>query len=351
MRIDWTDTGLTRDDERAIEGIWQEIQPAFEARVAAAPETDAELLIGVSRPHDDEKTGEWEAFATLNLPSDTLAAESAQGDLRAAIEDIVGQLTRQLDELQEQATTVARRRQGLEGVLPILHRFRAAGRSENFFTFLQPLLRTFRSYVRRELAVLRTEGATSGEGVESSDVLDDVLLRAWERFDRRPKNGRFDLWLLKLINESLARVRDEVPHESLEERVPDPDREPLETVYQDTWIEQEDDPEGVELAEVLAGAESLSDWDRADTDGKQTGLARMLGDLSPSQRHAIVLSAAEGYEPAEIADIQDRSVDEVLADLAIARDELRRQYQRDGELDDVEDRLEDPASRARRRKG
>ncbi|HUG92130.1 MAG TPA: hypothetical protein VML55_14920 [Planctomycetaceae bacterium] len=351
MRIDWTLTGCTQEDEREIERLWEAVQPAFEARVGAVPAEEAELLIGVHRQTEDPDEPEWDVQAVLNLPTGTLAAEALGRDLQDVLDRAVGDLARQLDELEEQPLEVERRRQGLEAVLPFLERSRSAGRSGAFFAFLQPVVHSFRRYVDRELAVLRSEAAISGESLEAADVLDDVLLRAWERFDRRPRNGKLDLWILALINESLAGCRD-VPHESLEQRVPIPRPEPHESVYEETWIEQATYPEALELSEVLAGNDGIAGWDELDLDTRQTGLVRLLGGLSPEQRHALVLSAAEGYEPAEIADLQDRTVDEVLADIALARDELRRKYEQPGDLEDIEDRLDDPSARhPRRRKG
>jgi DNA-directed RNA polymerase specialized sigma24 family protein len=354
VRIDWTLSGCTQDDEREIERVWESLQPGFAARLSALPEGDADLLIGVYHQIDEPGERAWDVQAALTFPLGTSTAERTGDDLPQVLSGVVADLSQRLDTLDAAVAEPVDRRQRLESIRPFLERYHAANRSDTFFAFLQPVLRSFRGYVRRELAVLRSEDALAGEGVESSDVLDDALLRAWERFGQRPRDGRLDLWLLRLINAALAEHRVSVPHESLEARVSVPRLESQEAVEDDTWTEQAAYPESVELAETLAGGEGLGAWDDGvDTaDSRQTGLARLLGGLSPEQRHALVLNAAEGYEPAEIADLQDRTVDEVLADLAIARDQLHRQHRRLEELEDVEDRLDNfPERRPYRNKG
>jgi len=126
--------------------------------------------------------------------------------------------------------------------------------------------------------------------------------------------------------------------ESLDDEQPLPAAEIRESL-RDEWVEQASYPEVVELSDLLAGGEQPDFWDDLDMESKQTRLAEMLGVLPRTQRQALVLHVAHGFDPAEIADFQDRSTEQVEEDIATARLTLeRRLWQSD--LDDRQEELE-----------
>lgn len=319
MHFDWTFDGCDQQDERHIERLWEEYQPELEAKLAELPVEPSELRLAISC---DSESDEWEIQAALHLPTRSLTAEGTAESAEQALEQMVAALAHAVDEEGDHPTEIDRRRQGLQAVLPFLQRNRAAGRSRGFFTFLAPLVRTLSSHVVRELDVLEIEGHIAGEAVEVDDVLDEVMLRAWEKFESRPHDMPIDLWLIGLIDEIVEDLERGVPHESLgeERQVPLPEDDEQTSPY--TWIEQPTYPETIELGEFLPGHAGVDSWDRLDMETKQTKLSRLLSVLSRQERQTLVLNGVEGYEPQEIARLQERPVDKVVADIETAKRKL-----------------------------
>lgn len=319
MNVDWTFDGCDPDDERAVEQLWEDRRPELEAKMAGLSLQPSELRLAVTR---DSETDEWELQAALHLTTRTLAAEHLGGTLEAVLDRTIAELARSIDEEGSRPVEVSRRRQGLEAVLPLLERNRAEGRSDQFFTFLGPLMQTLQGHAQRELELLELEGALPTDGLEADDVLDEAMLRAWERFEQRPRGLPLELWLIGLVHGVLDDHARGVPHESLqaEREIALPEQD--EQTSPITWIENATYPETAELGDLLPGGPGVEAWDRLDLDTRQTKLAALLSYLSREHRQLLVLNAVEGFEPEQIAALQERSPDEVQAELHESRRRL-----------------------------
>ena len=73
-----------------------------------------------------------------------------------------------------------------------------------FFDLLRPLLRNLRDHARRELIIAQLEGDILPGELTVSDLLDEVLLRAWDEWNDRPRTQRLDRWLVRLLHEILG---------------------------------------------------------------------------------------------------------------------------------------------------
>ena len=116
MRIDWTLSGCTQDDEREIERVWESLQPGFEARLSALPEGDADLLIGVYHQIDEPGEPAWDVQAALNFPLGTSTAERTGEDLPQVLSGVVADLSQRLDTLDASVAEPVDRRQRLESI-------------------------------------------------------------------------------------------------------------------------------------------------------------------------------------------------------------------------------------------
>lgn len=319
MNVDWTYDGCDPDDQRAIAQLWQNYQSEIESKIAELSVGPSELRIAVT--HESE-TDTWELQAALHLTTRTLAAERSGRSLPAVFDRAVADLVQVINDEGGRPVEISRRLQGLEAILPLLESNRAQGRSYQFFTFLRPLVQTLRRCAERELELARLEGACSVEDFEVDDVLDEVLLRAWERFEQRPKDVPFDLWLINLVHELVNEATNGIPHESLEEEcdVALPEQDEQSSAV--TWIEQAAYPETIELGDLLPGDPGVDLWDRLDLESKQTKLAELLSYLSREHRQILVLNAVEGFEPEQIAALQGRPLADVKADLEASRKRL-----------------------------
>jgi DNA-directed RNA polymerase specialized sigma24 family protein len=136
--------------------------------------------------------------------------------------------------------------------------------------------------------------------------------------------------------------------ESLEERRPSASPELDDEASADFWLEQEDDPQTIEVGDLLQGHPGADGWDKSDGNGSQAIWAELLGKLPREQRQTLVLQAVEGFELGEVADIQGRSLDAVKADIEAARQTLWHQLVVEQELPDAERTINRPGGRDRR---
>jgi DNA-directed RNA polymerase specialized sigma24 family protein len=287
-----------------------------------------------------------------------IAAESTAGTVEGALDEVVRRLAREVDRYLDslraedrQPEAATRRRRHRETLMPVLERMHAENRARAFFAFLEPALRSVAPHARRELRVLQTEGTVPTGQIVVADVLDEVLVRAWDRFTRRPKDLPVDLWLIQLIHDALGELAREPAHQSLGDALPMQRRRPVDIhLSEDSWTERPEYPESVELSELLPGAPGIDAWDRLDLELKQVALDRLLGELSPLERHALILNAVEGFDPAEIADFQDRPRDDVLADIEDARRVLQQRVMGDDLLSTIEREFEQQEGARKRRR-
>ncbi|MBW3541927.1 MAG: hypothetical protein KY476_16790 [Planctomycetes bacterium] len=338
MNTHWVFSGCDGDDRRAVEDCWGKLREALLAKFESLAPAPIEFRIAVDR---DSENDVWTVQAVLHQPSNTFAEEETDADVAAALRRVSERLAASADKRSRAHEEPGRRtRLDLEALVPLLKRNHASGRSRTFFTLLQPALRTLAHHAHRELEVLQLDEATVGE-LTVSEILDETLLRAWDRFNSWPDRLPLDLWLVSLMDEAVHDLAAHESHESLEDRRRIPAETPdWDDDSPDTWSDHPTFYETVELGELIPGHDGLDAWDRLDVETRQTGTAALLARLPRNQRQALVYFAVEGYEPAAIADVQDRRVEDVQADIDAARQSLRLALADEDFLQDVEEQFE-----------
>ena len=349
MRTRWTCRGCDRADHERLERLWEAARAPLQERLSPRAGDQVQLQISADRNGDGT---DWEFDAALFLPGAALTAHFAGGRPEPGLRHIAGELARALEASAASATRDtdgAALRRSFQTIAPTLQRFSRDRHGGAFLAFLRPLVRSLADYVRHELRLLIRERALPAAHVTATDVLDEALIRAWERFDRRPDGLTLDVWMVRLIDESLDEFARGAVHESIQQRVPLPNDEPHSS-WDDTWVARAGEPETIGFAELLPGRPGIEAWDRLDGETRQAALAELLGQLSRPQRQALIFHAVEGYDPAEIADFQDRSVDDVLEDIATARQILWHQTEAEDDLADIEHRFAQAGPRTARRR-
>lgn len=336
MQYQWTHTGCDRADEAHIAGLWQSRQEELQAKVEAMAEGDEGQFWGEVEHADTAPA--WTVRAALFNSGDTFASEQAGDEVAAVLDLVVSDLSQQIDEALDRPEGVRTDRRGTGQIAGLLESLHQKGRSDAFFSFLMPLLRSLRRYARRELRTRRLLGELPSEQLTVRDVLDEVLLQAWNEFPRRSRDLPLDLWLVQLIDHVIEVGARRIADESLDARQPEPSTEPQES-RRDEWVELPTEWETIELSRLLPGEPGIEMWDDLEVEAKRARLDEIFSRLSRPQRQVLMLHAVEGFEKGEIADFQDRSEAEVEEDLAAARLVLQRMA-RDVELPEIEEQLE-----------
>lgn len=337
MHIHWTYDGCDEQDEYRIEDYWRSRNLELESKLAALDDEPTELRIAVCQGEDPVL---WEVQAALHVDTRTLDAASTSSKIERALDKVLRMLAEKLDRLGEETAAVAAHKDATRDVSTLLRQARQSGQSKAFLSHLVPLVSSVRSYAHRELQMRQIEDDLPAEQITVADVLNEVIVRAWEQFPRRPETRPIELWLVGLVDEVLGRSGGPVVNESLDEPEETATGE-IRDAWRDEWIERIDD-ETISAAELLPGVASVDDWDDFAADGKHLKLAEMLAQLPRDRRQAFILHAANGFDAGEIADFQDRSEELVLADIALAKQAIER-HLKEPELDDIEETMERPS--------
>jgi len=332
VAVQWVCYACNEEDERQLEALWEELALGVEANVSALSDAIGPVRLAVERSDEEEM---WEISAAVHLTGRTLFASGSGSEPRQAMEKAVNDIAEQIDRYEEKPDVVGRRRE-LKGVAVMLDAWRSRGWSHAFVSFITPVVGSLSPYVARELKLHEAEGNRPADGIQKFDMLDEMLVLAWEQFPQRDPHLPLDLWLVRLADQAIEKMLEPVTEESLDDRRPWPSGEPAESV-RDQWVEQVTEPETISLAEVLSDEPSAEAWDRLDVETKEARLAELLRDIPRQSRQTFLLNLAHGFTTGEIADFQNRSEDEVQNEISETTAGIRRRFVEDTELQREED--------------
>lgn len=348
MQFHWSYTGCDESQQAEIAEQWRARQEQLEAK-AEMIGGDPSSQVVVAVEHADTAPAWWIQVA-LYAPEGSSVAEAEASEMIDAMDRVIGELSQRIDQQTDRAQTIAQRRQGMKGFLPILQAYHRDGKSRDFISLLTPVALSLSRYIGRELRDRRTLGEIPAGQVNAREVMDDILLKAWEQFDQRPPQQPLDIWLIRLIDKTLETLGHPAAEQSLDDRVPvdQMDRATSRESQEFESVEQPTEFDSIALERLIPGRSDAEPWDGMDVETKQVRLQGMLHRLPRRQRNALMLQAVEGYSEEEIADLQSRPLAEVLADLDAARQQVRRMFA-DDRYPELQERLEREALQRPRR--
>lgn len=322
------------------ESYWEKKLPRFERLLQHYAPDEAELRLTVW--HYPERVG-YEARAVLHLPSGTLVADETDKDLHAALDAAADTLIRVLKKHEERVRhdDVYRRhrwtRANLSAAGPFLQRDLEEGRHEAFFQLLRPALRKLRRYAERELKLLELEGLLPRHEWTIRDLMDELITRAWKRFNERPQHVEMDVWLMDLLHEILSDWTQVGPMESSEEV-------PAIEAEEAWWSEPLEYKEQLRLEDLIPDYRATTNWEALSGSEQHEKLLQWLSKLPAPQRQAFLLHVLEDYEPSEVAIILDRTEEQVRHDIEQARQFLKNCLEAAGYLSSQESVSKQPPS-------
>jgi RNA polymerase sigma factor (sigma-70 family) len=319
--------GVEDDLKARLEEYWQKKLPRLEKRLVPYRPDLQEIRLTVYR-HKNSRREWFEVRGVIHLPTGTLAVEEENVDAFAALDGVVDRVTEEIKRHKELVRKdyvfkrKGRHRADLSAAGPLLLRDAEGGRREDFFWLLRPRLGDLRDHARREISILERKGKLHPGEVEVEDLLDEVLVRAWERFPKRPQVVPLNLWLIRLLHETLESWTkgEPRPHKSLEEKAPS---KPDKADEKEWWAELLGPPDMTTLGDLIVGDSGEGNWDEMDAEEQRDRVLSLLAELPAAQRQAFLLHVLEDYDTAEIAMIQDRPESEVKADIESARQTLK----------------------------
>jgi DNA-directed RNA polymerase specialized sigma24 family protein/ribosome-associated translation inhibitor RaiA len=332
MQIHWTFRHCDSGKEEARNYLARSI-PRLERRISRFGTDRCRLELTLYHHSGRHR---WELRAVLKLPTGSLVTVEELSELDQVIDRVIDELTRQLRRHKSRVRKehVLRRRQhrGRELVtaLPYLERDISQDRREEFFTLLSPRIESVREHAQYELQALEEEGAIAVGELVVEELVDEVLLLAFDRFRLRPPDSLMEAWLMELLHERLtALAPHELPVSMLEsdENAGEPADEGDQLGADDVnyWMTFLFEPEEeVRLEELVPDQEPLAAVSQPGSADQRRELRRLLARLPKRARQALMLHEASGFEIPEIAAMLRMDEGEVESLIEHARTSLRK---------------------------
>ena len=312
------------------------------------------------------------ARALLTLPTGHMVAQTDAPvpDAGAAVDQVVNKLAAEVRWHQRavrdepaagDAGRRRRRDRDFSGAGPYLSAARRASDWDGFFDVLRPLLRQLRAHARRELVLAQLEGHIPPGELTVGDLLDEVLVRAWDRWDRRSENEPLDRWLVGLLHEALdewgfrppdagstrrqapppagtlpgsvyQRVREDDPHAEQQDGAPGEANPDAPYAAENGWA-VENNPywpfvDSLTLDDVLPANDSPEPSAKLAADEERRLIFDALRGFPIDQRRAFILHGLEDWSVEEIAAAQNRAPEQVREDIEAARRALRERLKK-----------------------
>ena len=195
------------------------------------------------------------------------------------------------------------------------------GKQDEFFREIIPLLKPLRSYIKRCLRIAYPTQQMRTPVIGSGDVLDDVVLKAYEKFNRKPKRLTLQQWLYRLANEELNRyVSKRTSTEKRQKSLESLTKTELRTLEEmpitadadgEVWFPDELDDSEYQALEFLPPAFDDTPEQQLERREQILEIIRILAKLSERERTVFELYVVEGFSKGAVARISGVPTDEV----------------------------------------
>ena len=241
----------------------------------------------------------------LRLPSGQIAAQERSATATAAIKAAFDAVTEQLKKHKEQLRNQHNwpRRRGSEsaaaGTVPFEQTVAARGpesiSASDISSYVDVNLPRLKRFIQRELDFRERDGQIPPGKIAVDEVVDEAISDALTEQHDKPERMKLEPWRYKLAKQAMHRLGLENQGERY--------------VAQENVIP---DPAGDTPEELAARRELIS------------LVETTLRNAGRNEREAFILYTIEGFTLEEIADITNRSVEEVRASIRRAREYLQR---------------------------
>jgi len=214
-----------------------------------------------------------------------------------------------------------------------LQRLAAEQNKPEFFNRVIPLMNRLRSYIKRHLRVAYLTSHIRAPVPTSGDIVDSIVLEAYERYSQKPEELSLEQWLYRIANRQLEhyiskRTSGDKRYRSIEtlsrselsalEEMPitaDAEGEP--------WLPEDLDDSEIPPREVKAPADRNDPEAEVERKEAVQQVFEALCHLPETERLVFDLVFIEGFSRESAAKILDLPVDEVPKILERAKKHVR----------------------------
>jgi RNA polymerase sigma factor (sigma-70 family) len=294
------------------------------------PETTfLRVMIENNSPHTLYKVS-----VTAEVPGKTLAAKHEGHDLEANLRRSFAEIERQVEAHKASLRTehlwkrLARRTEIREKKI-------SAPASEElnrqaFFELVNPHLNALHDFISHELSYAEALGDLAPGELTTEDVLDAMLLRAYQEFVKTPVQGEIRSWLTKLamnqLDTEIKRSKSERSRTPahVEQDVPGTPPEQAVSTLGDEILDFYQPDEDWKLEDTLPDFEIPTPEEEAEANELRRCVRESLTTMPTDYRRLLVLRHVQGLTVSELAKVTGKAESEIDAALNNAQQHLRQ---------------------------
>src|SRR5262245_47299748 len=199
-------------------------------------------------------------------------------------------------------------------------------RRDQFLKIIQPHLKSLNQFVGNEIEYQLATGDLKTDELTPEDVVNSVMLQAFEEYQKNPPKLPLDRWLIMLamryVRNEIRRLRqDREDFVRLDENIPDiPPEEQVNQLGEERLYFFQPD-EDLQMEDVVADPAAETPEQVAESEeAVRQFVNEDLAELPRAWRDAFVLTRVQGFSTAEIAEIFDQPEKKVKRNLQQAED-------------------------------
>jgi DNA-directed RNA polymerase specialized sigma24 family protein/ribosome-associated translation inhibitor RaiA len=270
----------------------------------------------------------------LRLPSGQMAAQksgpSAQSVIRAAFDDLLGQITKHKDLLRSSHKWPRRGASNgrPESQVPFEQTIAAVPvpmiSSDDIRSYVNASLGRLELFVEREIVLREASGLLQADSVTREEVIDEAIARAMGDGGEKPERLALEPWLYRLAILALNDLSAPNPEDSEPVHLEDSARARNVRASDEPHLQYHQPDETLTEENVIADRRTATPEEIAFNDEMMAMIQIALRGAGLHDREAFILNGIEGFSVDEIAAITDRKPDEVRASIISAREHLRK---------------------------
>lgn len=225
-----------------------------------------------------------------------------------------------------------------------LFRLAAEQKKEEFFRQITPLLGPLRSYIKRRLRIAYLDLDIRVSVQNSGDILEDVILGAYENYQKRPQELTLEQWLYQLANKKLeSYIRRKRATDQRRRSLEDLRKEELaareermttdaesELYLEDDIMENEDYSDyfpDLQRRDFTPPADQSNPEEELEKREELQQIIQAFSRVPPKERIVFELYVVEGFSKEETARISDTPPDEVPRIAEKVRAQIHREIE------------------------
>lgn len=326
MQVQWTFEGCNSKLKDNCRSYWEKKQERLERLLSSIPHGSKSLRLTIYC--STERVECFEARGLLNLPGRSLAVQFSDIGIFAVLDGLADKLVLAAKKFKERSSHFIQQNrkqliaEDMFEAEALLVWDEKEDRKKSFFSTLRPLLGFIERNARCELKIYELEGIISPGQFDPADLVDEVVLLAWDKFAERPQNLSLEYWLPRLLKEVLDGIEWESQFVSLDQSFPLAE---IDYTASPDWFEEVlGYQEEYTLAELVPDSNESETWEQLDDVQRNMHIYTVLQKLPFYQRQAYLLHSVNEYSLTEVSEIQERTMEEVEVDIRKSRKAMQK---------------------------